>query len=343
MGIKKPKMFSRKGSSSNVNELSSSDPSSQKEEGNTPAGANRPRSVSTFVKAEGSHSISHSSGQCVPRARRKPQFATDPSDLLSRYPDEPVPAVVVSCIEVLDQNLLKEGLFRIPGRMTDILEMKISFEQGKGLGIEEPDAHAVAGLLAQFFRELPEPLLTYSLYPKWVAIPKMSEEDKKPKKCVRLLRRLPPANYNLLTHFIEFLTRIAKHSGANRMGARNLALVFGASLLNPVEDEEYDLANIKAQCDLIELMINHFSAIFQGTSETYVSRGERAVATIPAGIRSADNSPAPHTKKKFFDRPQLSGTSRGESRLRTLTASGDDSRRPERRKKRKPSEPNVTE
>ena len=71
----------------------------------------------------------------------------------------------------LATDLLKEGLFRIPGRMTDILEMKISFEQGKGLGIEEPDAHAVAGLLAQFFRELPEPLLTYSLYPKWVAIP----------------------------------------------------------------------------------------------------------------------------------------------------------------------------
>ena len=26
---------------------------------------------------------------------------------------------------------MKEGMFRIPGRMTEILEMKISFEQGK--------------------------------------------------------------------------------------------------------------------------------------------------------------------------------------------------------------------
>jgi len=347
MGIKKPKLF-RKGSSSSVTvgDLSTSESSSDKSEASPSPPTNRPRSVSTFVKAEGSHSISHSSGQCVPRARRKPQFGTDPSDLFARYPDEPVPAVVVACVEVLDQNLLKEGLFRIPGRMTDILEMKISFEQGKGLGIEEPDPHAVAGLLAQFFRELPEPLLTHSLYHKWVAIPKMTEEDKKPKKCVRLLRRLPPANHNLLTHFIEFLTRIAKHSGANRMGARNLALVFGASLLNPADDEEYDLVNIKAQCDLVELMINHYSAIFQGTSETYVSRAERAVATIPAGIRSADNSPATHSKKKFFERPQLSGstpTPGSGSRLRTLTASGDGDRRLERRKKRKPSEPTVAE
>jgi len=348
MGIKKPKMF-RKGSSSSVTvgDLSTPQSSPDKAELSSSPPVNRPRSMSTFVKTEGSHSISHSSGQCVPRARRKPQFATDPSDLFARYPEEPVPAVVIACIEILDQNLLKEGLFRIPGRMTEILEMKISFEQGKGLDLDEPDPHAVAGLLAQFFRELPEPLLTHALYHKWVAIPKMSEEDKKPKKCVRLLRRLPPANYNLLTHFIEFLTRIAKHSGANRMGARNLALVFGASLLNPADDDEYDLANIKAQCDLIELMINHYSAIFHGTSETYVSRGERAVATIPAGIRSADNSPAVQGKKKFFERPQLSASlmsssPRGESRLRTLTASGDGDRRLERRKKRKPSEPNAT-
>ena len=55
--------------------------------------------------------------------------------------------------------------------MTDILEMKISFEQGNGLGIEEPDTYAVAGLLAQFFRELPEPLLMYDLYNNWVNVP----------------------------------------------------------------------------------------------------------------------------------------------------------------------------
>ena len=55
--------------------------------------------------------------------------------------------------------------------MTDILEMKISFEQGHGLGIEEPDTYAVAGLLSQFFRELPEPLLMYDLYKDWVAVP----------------------------------------------------------------------------------------------------------------------------------------------------------------------------
>ena len=59
-------------------------------------------------------------------------------------------------------------MFRIPGRMTSIVEMKNSFEQGNGLGTEEVETLDIAGLVAQFFRELPEPLLTYELYYNWI-------------------------------------------------------------------------------------------------------------------------------------------------------------------------------
>ena len=40
--------------------------------------------------------------------------------------------------------------------------------KGNGLGIDEPNTLDIAGLVAQFFRELPEPLLTYDLYYNWV-------------------------------------------------------------------------------------------------------------------------------------------------------------------------------
>ena len=59
-------------------------------------------------------------------------------------------------------------MFRIPGRMTSIVEMKESYEQGNGLGVEETETLEIAGLVAQFFRELPEPLLTYDLYYNWI-------------------------------------------------------------------------------------------------------------------------------------------------------------------------------
>lgn len=315
----KRKMFQRKGSSTNLREIKH-EPKESKEvkEENPRSIATRPRSVSSFTIFESSNVIQSGGPQfVVPKARTKPQFGIHPSDLLEKYPEESVPAIVVACITALKKDLMKEGIFRIPGRMTDILEMKISFEQGHGLGTDVPDTYAVAGLLSQFFRELPEPLLMYDLYQDWVQVPKL-DQSKILKRCVRLLKKLPEANYNLLKYFIEFLTQVSKHSGANRMGPKNLALVFGASLLNPLEAEQYDLANIKCQCDLIEHFITNYSYIFEGDkSITSKGRAEKQVATIPAGapgsskITRSDNK----KKKRFFDRAQFSSSTHNNSRM----------------------------
>lgn len=40
----------------------------------------------------------------VPQARKKPQFGIQPTKLMDRYPDEPVPAIVVACAEVLEKG-----------------------------------------------------------------------------------------------------------------------------------------------------------------------------------------------------------------------------------------------
>lgn len=45
------------------------------------------------------------------------------------------------------------------------------FDQGLDVEFEsqQTDAHAVAGLVKLFLREMPEPLLSYDLYDAWVA------------------------------------------------------------------------------------------------------------------------------------------------------------------------------
>merc|ERR1712137_89730 len=50
----------------------------------------------------------------------KPQFGLHPIELAERFPDEPVPAVLVACVEILQADIRREGIFRIPGRMTSI-------------------------------------------------------------------------------------------------------------------------------------------------------------------------------------------------------------------------------
>ena len=99
-----------------------------------------------------------------------------------------------------------------------------------------------------------------------------------------------------MKYFIKFLANVGKNSGANRMGARNLALVFGASLLNPPAIDQYDLENIKQQCSVVEHMITSYSYIFEGSTESDGSSQklrEKQVATIPAGNPGSNLGPNP--------------------------------------------------
>lgn len=136
------------------------------------------------------------------------------------------------------------------------------------------------------------------------------ENEEKIRESVKeTLAKIPEANYNILKYFIQFLTNVGKNSGANRMGPRNLALVFGASLLNPPAIEQYDLANIKLQCSVIEHMITGYSYIFEGEADEAASAQkvrEKEVATIPAGKPGSNSTPAqppqPDRRKGFMKR-----------------------------------------
>jgi len=286
----------------------------------------RPRSVVSMTptdeikNVDGETELPAIPTQEKPENKVKPQFGTPPVELYKLFPEEPVPAILIECIEILEKDIRKEGIFRIPGRMTSILQMKNSFENGNGLGIDEPNTLDIAGLVAQFFRELPEPLLTYDLYYNWVEAAKQENEEKIRENIMDLLKQIPEPNYNTLKRFIAFLCNVSKNSGANRMGARNLALVFGASLLNPPAIDQYDLANIKLQCSVVEHMITGYGVIFEGeeSSSSNTKVREKQVATIPAGNPAAKTTQQPPVdrrkgfmkrKSTFFTNTQYSGNS----------------------------------
>ena len=77
--------------------------------------------------------------------------------------------VIESCVAFLLQFLEEEGLFRIPGSLSEVKRLKSGFEAGLwDLTDRVRDPHAVAGTLKCYLRELPEPLLSHALYPQWI-------------------------------------------------------------------------------------------------------------------------------------------------------------------------------
>jgi len=62
------------------------------------------------------------------------------------------------------------GLFRIPGNNAEIELLKERVEAGEQIDLSKcSEIHVVAGLLKEYFREIPEPVFTFSLYDEIIA------------------------------------------------------------------------------------------------------------------------------------------------------------------------------
>jgi len=58
-----------------------------------------------------------------------------------------------------------EGLFRVPGDQKEIEHIRQSWDKGHRVDIQTiQNPHTVTGLMKLFFRQLPDPLLTFEAY-----------------------------------------------------------------------------------------------------------------------------------------------------------------------------------
>ena len=78
--------------------------------------------------------------------------------------------VVETCINLLLPFVEEEGIFRISGSVSKVKLIRNAFNAGHlDALLLTRDVHAVASALKSYLRELPEPLLTYKLYPDWIS------------------------------------------------------------------------------------------------------------------------------------------------------------------------------
>jgi hypothetical protein len=96
-----------------------------------------------------------------------------------------------------DEGLRTEGIFRVPGDSTEMREMREAINHGVDVETELAkcdNLHSIAGLLKMFFRELPQPILTFELYDELIRTA-MAMGAPSPETDVtelqRLLQRLP--------------------------------------------------------------------------------------------------------------------------------------------------------
>ena len=67
----------------------------------------------------------------------------------------------------MSSGLHCEGIYRISGVKSKVQHLKDCYNSGETVYLEEHEPNIVAGVLKQFLRELPEPVLTNALVPKF--------------------------------------------------------------------------------------------------------------------------------------------------------------------------------
>jgi hypothetical protein len=138
--------------------------------------------------------------------------------------------------------------------------------------------NSVAGLLKQFFRELPDPLMTREHYagfieaassshqlPIWRSHPNLrfleNEDDIVRRDSLHaIINSLPDPNYATLRALTLHLNRVQENSAANRMNAANLAIVFGPTLMGASTGP--NIQDAGWQVRVIETILNNTYQIF---------------------------------------------------------------------------------
>ncbi|XP_052616020.1 rho GTPase-activating protein 17 isoform X6 [Peromyscus californicus insignis] len=213
----------------------------------------------------------------------KPAFGTPLEEHLKRSGREIALPIEACVMLLLETGMKEEGLFRIGAGASKLKKLKAALDCSTShLDEFYSDPHAVAGALKSYLRELPEPLMTFSLYEEWTQVASVQDQDKKLQYLWTTCQKLPPQNFVNFRYLIKFLAKLAQTSDVNKMTPSNIAIVLGPNLL--WAKQEGTLAEIAAATSVhvvavIEPIIQHADWFFPGEIEFNVSEAFVPLAT----------------------------------------------------------------
>lgn len=175
-------------------------------------------------------------------------FSCDLCEYLANSGHELPLVLTTSCAYIEEHGLTSNGIYRLSGVASAINRLRAIFDEDRippelladferGVPSEEAsvpvDIQAVSSLLKLYFRELPNPLLTFSLYDSFVAAMSDTSLDETARlQAIRaLVISLPPPHWRTLRFLVRHLNFVSKFEAQTGMTPKNLAIVWAPNLL----------------------------------------------------------------------------------------------------------------
>ncbi|XP_021440433.2 rho GTPase-activating protein 11A isoform X4 [Oncorhynchus mykiss] len=185
-----------------------------------------------------------------------------PLESLPQYSVEngSVPCFLMDACTSLLEHVDTEGLFRKSGSIVRLKALRAKLDKGEEC-LSTALPCDVAGLVKQFFRELPDPVLPTELHDAFLKAQQLPTEEERTSATLLLSCVLPDRNMSILHYFFAFLHKVSQRSGVNKMDSSNLSVILAPNLLHAGDGTDKMNAStekrLKQQAAVVYCLIEH--------------------------------------------------------------------------------------
>ncbi|XP_043474580.1 unconventional myosin-IXa-like isoform X2 [Leptopilina heterotoma] len=220
--------------------------------------------------------------------------------------DGKVPLVVDRLITTIEmRGLYTEGIYRKSGVSSKVKELKTKMDEGdlEKVDFENYQVHVLAAVLKSFFRDMPEPLLTYEYYDDFLHAASLTDPHDRISTLFAILKKLPKPNFDLMERLIVHLARVARHEEDNRMSPSALAIVFAPCILrtNRVLPAQDSLQDVGRQTRCVETIVQEKLRVVRATLAD--------INTLETACHTATHRLSSLRSSKIFSPEELNVTS----------------------------------
>ncbi|KOC69554.1 Unconventional myosin-IXa [Habropoda laboriosa] len=180
-------------------------------------------------------------------------------------------------------------------------ELKLKMDEGdlERVDFENYQVHVLAAVLKSFFRDMPEPLLTFEYYDDFLYAANLTDPRDRISTLFAILKKLPKPNFDLMERLIVHLARVALHEDDNRMSPSALAIVFAPCILRtsrtqPAQDS---LQDVGRQTCCIETIVQEKLRVVRATLAD--------INTLESACHTANNRLSNLRYSKIFSPEEL--------------------------------------
>ncbi|KAJ5740608.1 hypothetical protein N7493_000480 [Penicillium malachiteum] len=178
-----------------------------------------------------------------------------------------IPYIVTRCIQEVElRGMDMEGIYRKSGAASAIQGIREGFERLPfEYDISDPDLdiHAVTSSLKQYFRKLPNPLITYDVYEMIIESGEITDVSTRVEVLQKGLRELPQVHQDVLEFLMFHLKRVVERQEDNLMTSQNIAVVFAPTIMRP-ESLAREMTDVQKKNDVLRFMVENVPDIFTG-------------------------------------------------------------------------------